>query len=1738
MLKNWKKKMIAILLIFTMTFSNFALVGKTYAATIISGIFGNNEEAGDAGSKNVEFDAYFKTSQDSKATKTAVSDVKNMEMLVGATVKVKDDGYLKDAKVLFGDGEELNFVINNETKDESNKSEDQLELENQSDNQTKEPNNQVQSFEENTLYLTQLNADSEMNIEFPISYNYRKFIEKSMISKTNKVKFVGTYINSDAEEIEVSKTVDLKLSWEDDREVRTSSEVTKYIGFSQDGVNGVILQTSVNVDSFTENSSLPIKDSEIEVTVPEIDGVSPETVNVVAKSLTGTTGKDHDEIVFSENNWKYDSENGKIIISVKNSPELVSTQNENDVLIDETAPMKEMYYSESGIDSYLITYTYKNVEISERQVTTSVNAKLNEFGETVLSSENEITSDLTNEIGDIVTFTNETTTGSVSKGYTYLNYNNDENKYEIEIDNKLTFNVSYKDIVEGLYYNDGENKYVSKAGESFDQNDLYYKTLKINKDNFNYMLGEDGFVNIYNDGNLIFTINKDSESNENGVIEVNIENTVKNIEIETSRPVNDGNLIISTTRAYSNVSYEKELYKDFEKLTINTEGKAKYTYLDSLVDVGNSSLDVKLEDTKTEATIEIGQDSLSTLAVNNNVEMKIELNNEKIDSDVYGNSTFQIKLPKYVESVDVTDYNMVYGEGIEIESVQGFESEGNTYINIDVTGKQKELSSGIVSNGTNIVLNANIKVDLFAPATEEDFELTYRNDDATNYIDENSDLGFSTDTISYSAPSGVVSVNSISNYSEDESRTITSVNQGKVQDEIAIYSNRKIAKSELTIMNNEKNDISDVVILGRVPFDGVKDITTGDELGTNLDTKMVSKIIPEELNETEFRYYYSENGEATQDLEDRNNGWTESIDDLENVKSFLIVPVDPEYKMEPASKLRFTYEYEIPGNLEHNIEIYGTFATYYTNNTDVATLKDVSKADLVGLVTGEGPEFDFETKVNKTKLNEFEELEITAIVKNTGEITAHNVVVTIPVPEYTKYVSSSSDKEVSWTNSNDQVEFTLSTLEAGDTAKFKLTVEVEQFYTQMYSEPDLIEDANGKVKESREKLENSEETTEIKAYALVTATDLDAILKSEEKTVTLEHAEMRVYIENTVMDGIMFKGNDAKLYIRVQNLSNEQLHNVVATLKIADGFEFVEASVLGYNEDGITVTDVSNAEYNEATKVVTWKIGDINSLDIVSLKLRMEVGDIDENVTKTEIFMSANAKADETSEYSSGNVKFSVGRPQLTINQTTSTTNSYVKEGEMINYQFVVKNEGAVTAQSVRLIDNIPEGLVAKTISYVSEGIAINKAVSEKDQVTVGVSIPAGDSLIVNVGAVATSLNGLGERSVTNNATVSATNVNEIKSNDITHIIESSGNVVTSQGESSTGQASSTNNGTTSLSKTYKITGTAWLDKNNDGMRTGEEQLMKGVKATLVDSDSGIIKQTTSTNSQGEYTFTGVRNGNYIIIFDYDTVLYTVTIYQKENVANNVNSDVITTKIEENGKLRNGAVTGVVTVADGSISNIDIGLVEAMKFDLSLDMGISKITKNTSKGTETNTYENSKLTKTEIAAKQMDGSTIYIEYTLTVKNEGEVAGFAKKVADYIPEGMEFNSGMNQDWYTGSDGVLYTSSLANVEIQPGETKTFKLVLLKNMTNDNLGTVSNTAEIVEDYNIYGVSDIDSEPANRAQNEDDFARSDSYLSVKTGEVFIYISVIITTIILVGIMVAIIVLKIKYRLSTKGGV
>ena len=62
----------------------------------------------------------------------------------------------------------------------------------------------------------------------------------------------------------------------------------------------------------------------------------------------------------------------------------------------------------------------------------------------------------------------------------------------------------------------------------------------------------------------------------------------------------------------------------------------------------------------------------------------------------------------------------------------------------------------------------------------------------------------------------------------------------------------------------------------------------------------------------------------------------------------------------------------------------------------------------------------------------------------------------------------------------------------------------------------------------------------------------------------------------------------------------------------------------------------------------------------------------------------------------------------------------------------------------------------------------------------------------------------------------------------------------------------------------------------------------------------------------------------------------------------------------------------------------------------------------------------------------------------------------------------------------------------------------------MTENSTGRMNNRAEIAEDYNDLGLSDINSTPGNQESSENDMGSADVILSIRTGGA-VYISIVI---------------------------
>ena len=153
--------------------------------------------------------------------------------------------------------------------------------------------------------------------------------------------------------------------------------------------------------------------------------------------------------------------------------------------------------------------------------------------------------------------------------------------------------------------------------------------------------------------------------------------------------------------------------------------------------------------------------------------------------------------------------------------------------------------------------------------------------------------------------------------------------------------------------------------------------------------------------------------------------------------------------------------------------------------------------------------------------------------------------------------------------------------------------------------------------------------------------------------------------------------------------------------------------------------------------------------------------------------------------------------------------------------------------------------------------------------------------------------------------------------------------------------------------------------------------------------------------------------------------------------------------------------------------------------------------------------EPEEIVKVDLKKSKLNDVVVKFNYSIRVTNEGEIAGYAKEVSDYIPNGLKFVAEDNSNW-TEKDGKIVTRALENTLLQPGESAEVEVLLTWVNSANNMGVMINTAEISEDYNDYGIPDRDSTPNNKVPGEDDIDDAPVMLTVKTGsDIIIYISV-----------------------------
>ena len=1093
-----------------------------------------------------------------------------------------------------------------------------------------------------------------------------------------------------------------------------------------------------------------------------------------------------------------------------------------------------------------------------------------------------------------------------------------------------------------------------------------------------------------------------------------------------------------------------------------------------------------LKEPEAKVELQISKPNLTTVLTNENVEIRAVLDTSSIYNGLFKDPTLKIKLPSNIKKVNLKGTNILLGNGLEIKKAELVAENGQAVIIAELEGNQTEYAINAEYKGAIIVFNTDLTTDTLTPSGTDKITMEYTNE---NEVATKTEGTVSAD-ISYVAPSGVVTANGVSNYKEGAD-DVLSISEEPITLPIDTYSDERTTTIEGTVINNYNNDISRISILGRIPAQGNTKIDTNNEMGSTFSMPLSTQIQVTGVDSSNYTVYYSDNANATKDLQDSNNGWSTTA--RTSSKSYLIVFND-DYKMKSGTKMDISYDMVLPENLTPDNDTYTMYKVYYTNDSDIGSMVESKASSVIGFSTGEGPEAEITLSTATDAVRGGQIVEMTATIKNTGDTEIENAKLKAIAPKGTVHTELPIGERAYVDSDSAEKIIDVGNIPAGETATVRYELKVNQIIAM-------------------EGYTITKENT-----ASLIADNITGEIQATPYTFTVTEGNLEILnIPNADADEVLRKGRIVEYAISVENISRDKdLSNITLNLSFPDGIEIKEASYTNSNgeatTDGVTING-QNISMNIGT------LGSFGSDFKTSTQasIKFEVIDFKGDLTS---IITATADGMET-QYS--NVRrFSTDKIDLSIVQE-ELSDIYIKEGTEYSYHFRITNNSDTASMTNKMKMTLPEGLTLVEATY-TIGEDTGKTTNSSNR-TFTVDIPeiaGGATADVEVKVRADLLPDENDKEVKTSATIEAFGFEAVTSNEITAIIEYDPNANHSQGGNG-GSGSGTNK-----PNRYRITGTAWIDANGDGERDSSEQkvsnmqvilLNKDTSAIITDPDSGEQKRTT-TSDNGTYTFNNLPNGEYVVVFVYDSSNYSLTEYRKEGVNERFNSDAIDVNITIDGERRLAGMTDVLTVDGENVRDIDIGIYTATKFDLRLDKYVNKITLTTPTiGTRVDEYErNTTLGKVEVLERNVGQSSAVIEYKIVVTNEGSVPGYASKIVDYLPDKVNFSTELNPDWYLSENGNIYNSTLADEIINPGESKELTLIISINITEDMLDILENNAEIYESYNEMGLEDIDSTVNNNNSEEDDMGKAEVIVGIVTGAAIMYTAIILVVVTMLG--------------------
>ena len=508
----------------------------------------------------------------------------------------------------------------------------------------------------------------------------------------------------------------------DNSRMKLEVNLDKYINYNiSDQDKGTLIQYDVKVENNEEElrEYIPTRESELNIVLNQIDGKYPYDVKVVAKSTEATNGKT-EEI---QENYQYDNTTGTVVIKASN-------ENENGEPISSSEPSKD------AKDEYLVICYYDTYieQPIERELDIKISVKASLFEEDrFASAEDELTGKVKENIGELTNISYNTP--DITNGYIKSNIINGTN-YDTVYTEKQSVLISKKESQEKIKILENNNFVKANNNNSETEinvennGDLVYKSTKIRKSDVTRVLGLDGEISILdNNQNLIATINKDTEFEQDGTVTINYENEPQAIIIKTSNIQNEGILNIENTKVIKSSMLEINNSKiktvgsliGVRSETINETEQEIEVYSKEY----ENKIDIK--DSKTNVTLEVNNDQW-TNKQQNEITFDVYTNANTINDNMLKNPKIKIELPSQVEKVILGNSSVVYANGLELQDPYLETSKnGNIVIVANLVGEQTSYNDNALGLITDVKISATVILKKDIEGAIENVNLIYAN---------------------------------------------------------------------------------------------------------------------------------------------------------------------------------------------------------------------------------------------------------------------------------------------------------------------------------------------------------------------------------------------------------------------------------------------------------------------------------------------------------------------------------------------------------------------------------------------------------------------------------------------------------------------------------------------------------------------------------------------------------------------------------------------------------------------------------------------------------------------------------------------------------------------------------------------------------------------------------------------------------------------------------------------------